>query len=419
MADFLIIGTINMNRIILTGNGFDLSHGLKTGYCHFIDWLWKQTIAEFGKFENYKNGHFETNLLSINLVLPIHSQLLQEVHSYNDFIAYFEKEKDLDKNKKQMSISFKNQLLKLITEKTSLQNWVDIEEEYFTQLKNTIDNQTILSNGTYTIEKLNRDFDEIKIELEKYLTEEINEARLDNFDLKNIGQCFNIADFTSYGISALREEYLPETEEEKIKYNRQFDSYLSRIKSGLDIYTSCKTSIYPNRTLFLNYNYTDLPKRMIECIHTNAWQLDDWAKNAFDYIFIHGQLNNSDYPMIFGYGDEQDEIHKEIEKRGGIYLDNIKTINYLKTQNYKNLLGFIESGLYQVFIWGHSCGLSDKTLLYTLFEHKNCVSIKPFYYIDKNGHNNYDDIIKNIYRCFTNKALMREKVVNKRFCMKL
>ena len=29
-----------MNRIILVGNGFDLAHGLKTKYEHFINWYW-------------------------------------------------------------------------------------------------------------------------------------------------------------------------------------------------------------------------------------------------------------------------------------------------------------------------------------------------------------------------------------------
>mgnify|MGYP003310557740 CR=1 FL=1 len=31
-----------MNRIILIGNGFDLAHGLKTKYEHFIDWYWSE-----------------------------------------------------------------------------------------------------------------------------------------------------------------------------------------------------------------------------------------------------------------------------------------------------------------------------------------------------------------------------------------
>jgi hypothetical protein len=33
---------------------------------------------------------------------------------------------------------------------------------------------------------------------------------------------------------------------------------------------------------------------------------------------------------------------------------------------------------FQVLIMGHSCGLSDRTLLNIVFEHNNCRSIKVF-----------------------------------------
>jgi hypothetical protein len=65
---------------------------------------------------------------------------------------------------------------------------------------------------------------------------------------------------------------------------------------------------------------------------------------------------------------------------------------------------------------GHSCGNSDRTLLNTLFEHDNCVSIKPFYYQKEDGSDNYIEIVQNIYRNFTDMKLMRERVVNKTYC---
>ena len=68
---------------------------------------------------------------------------------------------------------------------------------------------------------------------------------------------------------------------------------------------------------------------------------------------------------------------------------------------------------------GHSCGNSDRTLLNTLFEHKNCISIKPFYYQKANGSDNYLEIVQNISRNFTNMKLMRDRVVNKEFCKPL
>ena len=80
------------------------------------------------------------------------------------------------------------------------------------------------------------------------------------------------------------------------------------------------------------------------------------------------------------------------------------------------MLSFIEAAPYQIFILGHSCGISDRTLLNTLFEHKNCASIKPFYY--HNGIcDNYNDIIASISRNFTDMKKMRDRVVNKTYCI--
>jgi hypothetical protein len=76
----------------------------------------------------------------------------------------------------------------------------------------------------------------------------------------------------------------------------------------------------------------------------------------------------------------------------------------------------MEAEPYQVYIMGHSCGNSDRTFLNTLFEHKNCVSIKPYYFEKKDGTNNYLDIVQNISRNFTDMKLMRDRVVNKTYC---
>jgi len=83
------------------------------------------------------------------------------------------------------------------------------------------------------------------------------------------------------------------------------------------------------------------------------------------------------------------------------------------------LLNFIDSDKYQIFIMGHSCGLSDRTLLNKLFEHDNCVSIKVFYHQIDETTDNYSDIVRNISRNFTSKAVMREKVVNKMYSKSL
>lgn len=119
-----------------------------------------------------------------------------------------------------------------------------------------------------------------------------------------------------------------------------------------------------------------------------------------------------------------DDDYKTISKlNDNDYLTNIKSIRYLETDKYRKLLRFINSDYYQIYIMGHSCGNSDRTLLNTLFEHPKCVSIKPFYYQwqDERGEwqDNYIEIIQNISRNFNSMQTMRDRVVNKEFCRPL
>lgn len=126
---------------------------------------------------------------------------------------------------------------------------------------------------------------------------------------------------------------------------------------------------------------------------------------------------NNPNSVIFGYGDELDNDYRTIvNKNENKFLDNIKSIKYLEAENYRKLLSFIESEPYQIVIMGHSCGNSDRTLLNTLFEHKNCVSIKPYYYKIDENNDKYIELIQNISRNFTDMKLMRDRVVNKTYC---
>ena len=121
--------------------------------------------------------------------------------------------------------------------------------------------------------------------------------------------------------------------------------------------------------------------------------------------------------MIFGYGDELDDNFKKLlDSNENECLRNVKSIKYQESDNYRNVLAFIESAPFQVCIMGHSCGNSDRTLLNTLFEHKNCISIKPYYYIKQDGTDNYLELVQNISRNFTDMKLMRDRVVNKTYC---
>ena len=152
-------------------------------------------------------------------------------------------------------------------------------------------------------------------------------------------------------------------------------------------------------TLLLDFNYTNTTNKYHNKI-----------------IHIHGKLDTPK-SIIFGYGDELDENYKKLSNlNDNRYLMNMKSIRYLESGNYRDMLRFINAAPYQLYIMGHSCGNSDRTLLNTLFEHENCVSIKPFYYQKDDENDNYSEITQNISRNFTDMQSFRDKVVDKTRC---
>ena len=159
--------------------------------------------------------------------------------------------------------------------------------------------------------------------------------------------------------------------------------------------------------MLVNFNYTRIADLYIP---------DRQYNHTFSVNHIHGSLSQLQ-SIIFGYGDEMDKYYKELEElNDNEYLNNVKSIKYLESKKYRELLDFIESAPYQIYIMGHSCGNSDRTLLNTLFEHENCVSIKPFYYVKPDGTDSYRELVQNISRNFKDKQALRDKVVNQEYC---
>jgi hypothetical protein len=338
-----------MNRIVIIGNGFDLAHGLKTGYRNFIDDLWKREkekvlsmeISRYSGSDNEYTYEFICDFHKIYTNIPSVRNIAKGC-AYDWF-------KDIN-SIPNTQLWIKNAFLETISEKIQLQNWVDIEEEYYRELN------VCLKNNRYGgIEKLNEEFSEIKIALQKYL--------------ENIPKVISAGD--------------------------------GRILQHLK-------KIAPNgkpidNMAFLSFNYTNT--------------IDYYTIYNEPIIHIHGKLKDPDNPIIFGYGNEHDDNHKLIEdKNDNEYLKHIKSVEYLKNNNYKKLQAFIESDKYEIFIMGHSCGISDRTLLNNLFEHKHCRSIKVFYHKKEDDSDNYNDLVCNIYRNFNDKNAMRIKVVSKEGC---
>lgn len=405
-----------MNRIIIIGNGFDLAHGLKTSYANFIDWYWEKKILDLRneKWDILDDGLTKFKLLQHNSWNCLYTYKWGiKIISKDELFEIIRNNPEFFEVRYQ---SFFNQ----INKEYEKRGWVDIENEYY--------NLLISSN---TPEKLNEELDIVRGKLIEYLkgiqdgaetiddlkpiiiepikTEDIAvgayntfiniiNSRLEHNDEKLIDS-YN--DF--YNNYKINHDY-----NYKIKNISDFKKSIKRISRFEDFETCCyfpEELLLPDRIMLLNFNYTDIADKYFP-----------ETSNRFIVNHIHGKLDNPN-EVIFGYGDEESESFKELKERDNTeYTRNFKTIKYLEMPSYKKLLAFMESAPYQIYIMGHSCGKSDATLLNTMFEHPNCISIKPFYHQKEDGSDDNWDIVQNIYRNFKDLKLMRDRVVNKTQC---
>ncbi len=410
-----------MNRIILIGNGFDLAHGLPTRYEDFINWYWDRCLHMLrGCYER----SFSDGLCTFTLKIPEgtwHSYLWNIISPINmpkgnEFIKW------LIDNPDSFEV-IQSHLLFSITKAIDDKKWVDIENEYYLLLKRSISDP---KKCGITPKIVNDQLNQIQNLLTEYLTLVNQHDIYHNEDIRKL--IYNPIKDTDIAISSMNhfykhcDKWACSEDREWYELMRRYglnsslfsfdiqefkEKHTFKLADGsthIDDYNAFpKQLLRPDVVMVLSFNYTLLSN--MYCISEITYPLH-----------IHGDLNTPQN-IIFGYGDELDEDYKQILKYdNNEFLRNIKSVKYLETSNYRNLLSFIEAAPYQIFIMGHSCGNSDRTLLNTLFEHKNCVSIKPFYHKKEDGTDNYMDIVQNISRNFTNMKLMRDRIVNKTYC---
>lgn len=389
-----------MNRLVIIGNGFDLAHGLPTSYRDFIDDYWKTVCDTNGtKKIKYNDDLVEINCEFGMLINDVEIFAIGNINNFKDLDLFINRNKYNSKYGT-FKIDFFNKFFEIICN-NSIENWIDIENLYYLILKERAKGDYRKFNYPWNVSQLNEEFEQVKKLLEKYLVEKV----VNKFDFMN-GQNFDRIKF--YNI--IKPISLFSNEENIL---REFinDEDLKEIKEHFD---KERKEELVNQLYFLNFNYTPLAS-----VYCDSLENDDRIESRMN--FIHGSLGNVlENKINFGFGDEMDDEYKAIENlNDNEYLKNFKSFQYLQNSNYKELLDYVDSDKFQVLIMGHSCGLSDRTLLNTIFEHNNCRSIKVFYHQREDGTDNYTEIIQNISRHFNKKKLMREKIVNKTLCQPL
>jgi hypothetical protein len=402
-----------MNRIVLIGNGFDLAHGLKTSYKDFICWYWtdwgEKLLHGLNKTETDGLCSFKlkesVNLANWAYVWGFHYQRKNPLVPWdsNDVISIATEDKDL-------CDYWISPFLQQICKSIETKKWVDIENEYYDLLSKC----ALKGNAETTVEELNQQLHTLQEKLIQYLSlvnqtdtkihKSIWNKIYSPINPKEISveKFFQLKEYTDWCVKQDNSYWVSKMQRYEEKFNSDYvDSYKEHYHENYYV-DYPRPFMLPDHIMLLSFNYT----KTAHLYHNHNFYLN----------YIHGELDNPQN-IIFGYGDEIDENYQALKNlNDNGCLCNLKTIKYLETDNYRNALAFMDSAPFQVCIMGHSCGNSDRTLLNTLFEHKNCLSIKPYYYIKEDGTDNYLDIIQNISRNFTDMKLMRDRVVNKTYC---
>jgi len=347
-----------MNKLFLIGNGFDLAHGLKTRYTDFIIWYLNKTLIQIMTTPEYNDELIRIQRRGVTG--PINN--ITTIQGFKNEII-----------RNALILEYKHPFIKKLIDSAHGYNWVDIESEYYTQLTDLyirLENKNITKHPIIDkeLKSLNLVLEHIKKELIEYLSEIEKNPKQKN---EEIHQYFN-------------KEIIQLMEENK------------------------HTGMYKGKILLLNFNYTST----IETYFNTQFPGVQHEVN-----YIHGKLMNVEKnPIIFGYGDEIDSYYEKIERLNqNEFLKHIKSFGYLKVGNYRNLSSFINrTGLnpeYEVFIMGHSCGLSDRILLNSIFENPNCKSIKIFYYQKDDKSNDFFEKTQEISRHFSSKGKEKMRIV--------
>lgn len=355
-----------MKRIVLIGNGFDRSIGAPTTYQNVLDYFLQKEISNLLNEidDSMPVLRLKGNQIAIHtttsFALWLKENCLKSSFTLKQLNDAVRSEKPQIGGRFIKPIDWLSPFYRLLFNEYETNNWVDIERMFFSYLSN--------SNKSH-INRLNDNM--------KYLVEVLNEY-LNKLEIR--------ASASEYG-------YFKKT----FFSNRlQFDnSTYDWIESGYQ---------FKEKTIFVNFNYTNF----LGDVLTKTTLL-----NESQIIHIHGNLLDSE-SLIFGYGNEEHPNYKKIEAlEDNRFLKYMKSSHYAKRSEYQSILYNLNKE-YEVYIYGLSCGLSDKLLLNEILENDNCKQIRIFFHKYKDESDNFEDTYNNISRSFSNKSKLREKVISKR-----
>lgn len=377
------------NRIFLIGNGFDLAHHLKTSYKDFLTFYIKDNFEEAFTKPNRRseNDCFDveiTNERYIDVKDRV-LQTLEQCFASNGLDSYTVSRDYRWPDRKLVDpplfvIRAKNELIRRLLSNCLDNDWNGVENEIYSVLK--------FYHNKIKRKNQNEAFNPNVKETEVYKNQ-LKEIKSINISIGCL-------------VHNLIRYLVTQNSPEQLRVDI-FDSIFATPSLDLgEINLNYADNIRHN--LFLNFNYTTY----CESIISSIIQKHENLATKFSRINIHGDIESDFSEIIFGIGDENNDFYSEFESMyDDDWLECMKSFHYFKNDRYQELLGFTAKGDYEVYVMGHSCSITDRTLLNMLFENKYCKKIHVFHY---EGIKSYLKTTYNIARNFTDKVKMREVV---------
>lgn len=391
-----------MNDIIILGNGFDLAHGLATGYKDYVRAMLVDSLREKINRLEYKDSPFripecpeiyrtpsdEVNLSFLHYGYELENELL--INLYRGTAKYHK-----------YSLP---DLIRHIIEDFKSTGWVDLEGTYFSLLTRILAQEKF---DRARVIALNEQMEGLRKSLCQYL---------------NKGTPTEPSDYINGHFISIREGYIMMAERQ-LKQNRetlrasdkqaidtpernndQNDALeIVRRLSGITVltfnYTDTCEALYKDT---LTINTGDLPLRIAHYLPAEGIPPT--------FIHIHGSLKEED--IVLGYGDETTDKFRELEDANDNELTKyFKSFYYMQNPRYRQFFEVLEWGPFRLHLMGHSCGLSDRVLLSSIFNHPNLEDVRIYYHDRGEDGNDYFQLCQNISRHFHDKHAMRRKIL--------
>ncbi len=341
--------------ILIIGNGFDLAHGLKTSYKHFLDFCKEQNNKRIPMAVNY-----ETTFID------------------NIWLRHF-----------------------LMREKQLGNTWIDLEQEIYKVIKNVSFSINYLSSNKpnfrfpalFSIKKdilefyFNKMFDYMKpvnnmqtIGKKGYIEIETNVFSCLYYHIENSDGLIHLLYDQLREFTKVFEQYL--INEVMAKLVRD-DKYILTLPTG-------NTKLY-----VLSFNYTDT------CFKLYNHSRNPYTEYSIETIFVHGKAEyDSNSKLVLGTKSfKASNNPKTISSQFNIFQKHNQRHKYNTIEPYQDLLKGIklqkdESVIF--YVLGHSLDETDHNILKHVFSANKDAMIKIYYHDEESQErliNNITDII--------------------------